>query len=232
MSSDVPTIYENKYQPIIDEILKTGAVGRHSMFQLKYFIVGKEPTHQSKMWRCLSEIESRNEQIQSIIDETLDLNDQIELTNIKKAKLIKILTNTGVGELSYSTPKLDELEIKELNIKINALDRKINKFSKSKAKIDKKLIEIQEEIMFFTEAYLSLAKKESLKPFDDINSQTEYWNEKISQDLNLRMLLGKPLDIEMIKTALALNEKAPIKQEVLGILEQTKQQISVEKNGR
>mgnify|MGYP003338271045 FL=1 len=73
MSSDVPTIYENKYQPIIDEILKTGAVGRHSMFQLKYFIVGKEPTHQSKMWRCLSEIESRNEQISSINIEKLDL---------------------------------------------------------------------------------------------------------------------------------------------------------------
>ena len=232
MSSDVPTIYENKYQPIIDEILKTGAVGRHSIFQLKYFIVGKEPTHQSKMWRCLSEIESRNEQIQSIADEKLDLNDQIELTNIKKAKLIKILTNTDVEELGCPTIKLDELETKELNIKINALDRKINKLSKSKAKIDKKLKEIQEEIIFFTEAYLSLEKKEVLRPFDDMNSQIEYWNEKISQDLNLRMLLGKPLDIEMIKTALALNEKAPIKQEVLGILEQTKQQISVEKNGR
>ena len=65
-----------------------------------------------------------------------------------------------------------------------------------------------------------------------MNSQIEYWNEKISQDLNLRMLLGKPLDIEMVKTALALNEKAPIKQEILGLLEQTRKQISMEKNGR
>ena len=100
------------------------------------------------------------------------------------------------------------------------------------AKIDKKLKEIQEEIIFFTEAYLSLEKKEVLRPFDDMNSQIEYWNEKISQDLNLRMLLGKPLDIEMVKTALALNEKAPIKQEILGLLEQTRKQISMEKNGR
>ena len=228
MSSVTSKIYEEKYQPIIEELLKTGAVSRHSLFQLKYFIIGKEPTHQSKMWRCLSEIESRNEQISSINIEKLDLIDKIELAQIEIAKLNKC----------KEYKELDDLDIKEISIKSNIINRKINKLSKNKEKIDKKLIEIQEEIIFFTEAYLSLEKKEALKPFDDVSSQTEYWNEKISQDLNLRMLLGKPLDIEMVKTALALNEKVPIKQELLGILEHTKKislehtKKSTEKNGR
>jgi prephenate dehydrogenase len=35
--------------------------GRHSYFQLKYFIVGKEPTPQAKIWQCLREMKARRD---------------------------------------------------------------------------------------------------------------------------------------------------------------------------
>lgn len=220
MSSDkINKIYEEKYKGKIDELLEIGGANRHSLFQLKYFIIGKEPTHQSKMWRCLSELESRKEQIEAIQLEQDEIDDKIQLLIIE---LKKIQSNDLESNL---------LTKEENSIKIRINERKKNKLLKSKEKLNKKLHEIQQEVIFFAEAYYSLEKIEALKPFDDVSSQTEYWNEKISQDLNLRMLLGKPLDIEMVKTALSLNEKAPVKQELIALLENSKK-ITMEKNGR
>ena len=212
-------IYEAKYKDKVNNLLEIGGVSRHSLFQLKYFIIGKEPTHQSKMWRCLSEIESRNEQLENIILEQEELIDKIKLLDIDKIRL-----------LNLSMPE-NNVEKEELLIRARMNDRKKNGLLKSQVKLDKKAAEIQQEIIFFTEAYYSLEKIEELKPFDDVNAQTEYWNEKISQDLNLRMLLGKPLDIEMVKTALALNEKVAVKQELLNLLDNSKK-LTMEKNGR
>lgn len=226
-NNEISKIYEDKYQAKIEELLKIGGVGRHSLFQLKYFIIGKEPTHQSKMWRCLSEIESRSDQLENISLEEEDLNDKIKLLNIERKKLLKVVNNDN----SNYGIELDELAKEEIEVKLSLNARKNKKLLKSQQKLEKKKTEIQQEIIFFTEAYYSLEKKEELKAYDDVNSQTEYWNEKISQDLNLRMLLGKPLDIEMVKTALSLNEKAQVKQELLTILENAKK-ISLEKHGR
>jgi hypothetical protein len=38
------------------------------------------------------------------------------------------------------------------------------------------------------------------------------WNEKISQEFDLRALLGLPVDLELAKTTLALDNHAPIRQ--------------------
>ena len=48
---------------INDVIQKQEINSRHSYFQLKYFLIGKEPTLQSKMWQCLRELKTRNESI-------------------------------------------------------------------------------------------------------------------------------------------------------------------------
>ena len=45
----------------IENIIKNEIVDRHSYFQLKNFLVGKEPTLQSNLWRCVREIKIRKE---------------------------------------------------------------------------------------------------------------------------------------------------------------------------
>ena len=50
----------------ISELLKNEVVSRHSYFQLKYFLIGKEPTNQAKMWQCLRELKARQEILNSV----------------------------------------------------------------------------------------------------------------------------------------------------------------------
>ena len=51
---------------------------RHSYFQLKYFLIGKEPTYQSKMWQCLRELRNRVESLDNMSLEIDELKDKIE----------------------------------------------------------------------------------------------------------------------------------------------------------
>jgi hypothetical protein len=68
----------------IDELLKTNNINqRHSYFQLKYFLIGKEPTLQSKMWQCLRELKTRSESLKNIVLENDDLKDKIEILEEK-----------------------------------------------------------------------------------------------------------------------------------------------------
>jgi hypothetical protein len=62
-------------------------------------------------------------------------------------------------------------------------------------------------------------------------AQAEYWNEKLTEEVNLRILTRRPLEIDLVKTALALNNNAPIKQAVLGMLQREQNRIIQEKNG-
>ena len=51
---------------------------RHSYFQLKYFLIGKEPTYQSKMWQCLRELRNRVESLDNMSLEIDELKDKID----------------------------------------------------------------------------------------------------------------------------------------------------------
>jgi hypothetical protein len=205
-------IYEEKYKNRADELASAGNFTKQSLFQLKYFVIGKEHTHQSKLWRCLTEIESRKDQLENINLELEDIKDQIELLKLEEI------------------PYRNEAEQK---IRTRIKERKILKITKNADKIAQKQEEIVRELIFFVEAYESLEKIEPLKPYDDIDVQTEYWNEKISQELNLRMLIGRGLDIEVVKTALSLNDKAPVKKEIANLLENSIKNKQLElKNGR
>ena len=50
----------------MDDLLKNEVVQRHSYFQLKYFLIGKEPTNQAKMWQCLRELKTRRQSLKAI----------------------------------------------------------------------------------------------------------------------------------------------------------------------
>ncbi len=59
----------------LDKVLDRRVVNRHSMFQLKHFVIGKEPTNQRRLWRCLEEMKVRREGLSGLktqMDETAD----------------------------------------------------------------------------------------------------------------------------------------------------------------
>ena len=228
MSSD---LYE-----IMEKILNTDIVNRHSYFQLKYFVVGKEPTHQSKLWRCLKELQARAESLEGIKIEIENGEDDLVLCRIEVERL-----NLALGTVTerleaalraddVSPPSLAplfQLEEKELYVKIKKSERRAKSMEKHLNTFSKRLKEVEEEANFFIKSFLSLEALEPLKPFDDLESQQSYWNEKFAEELNLRHLLGQPVSFELIKSILSLNNDSPIKMQIVNTLEK-KQNLILE----
>jgi len=204
----------SELQDKIQNLMKNAVVDRHSYFQLKYFVIGKEPTTQAKLWRCIRELEARNKSLQAIELEIEDTNDDIELLHIN----VKQLTDVYKEETEEG-----KIHVRKQERNTKAL---VEKLSDLKAK--KRYIE--EEATFFVQAFESLEKIEKIKPFDDLDAQTEYWNEKLKQELNLKIILRQPFDTELTKTILALDDKMPVKQTMCNILEtlRNSQQLEVE----
>lgn len=197
----------SELQDKIQNLMKNEIVERHSYFQLKYFVIGKEPTTQAKLWRCVRELESRNKSLQAIELEIEDTNDDIKLLHIEIKDLIRDSEKTD-------TEKTDTIKIliRKKERKTKALVEKLNDL-KSKKRY------IEEEATFFVQAFESLEKIENIKPFDDLDAQTEYWDKKLKQELNLKMILRQPFDTELTKTILALDDKMPVKQMMCNVLE-------------
>ena len=74
----------------MQSILSNEIAERHSYFQMKYFIVNKEPTTQAKMWQCLREIKARYESLEAIDMEIEDSKDNLELIDLDINKLNRI----------------------------------------------------------------------------------------------------------------------------------------------
>lgn len=196
----------------LERITKNESKERHSYFQLQYFLIGKEPTVQAKMWRCIRELKTRKESMEALNLEIEDANDDLELLDIEDTSF-GITADENVLKIS---------ERKKTRRKIGLQHRLTS--------LQNRLKSLEEESAFIVKAFQSLEKVEKLKPYDDLQSQKEYWNEKLSQDFNLRTLFGMPLDLELIKTILALNSDAPIKIDALNIMDSIQQKI--ENSGR
>ena len=182
----------------IDEVLKYVPESRHSYFQLKYFVIGKEPTIQAKLWKCLRELQVRKETIDDLLLSIEDQKDELELLEIRQAK--------------------EEPTDREQIIRKRQLERKRTKLLKSIEKLELDVKYATQEARFFLQAFEGLLKIEELKDYDDLEAQKEYWNESITQQINLKMLLQQPLDIELAKTALALHDDAPVKNQLIKLL--------------
>ena len=209
------------YAEICDMLDQKEVSNRHSYFQMKYFIVMKEPTHQARLWRCLREIEARKQALDAMKLEIEDTRDHQELLQFELGDL----------ELKVQGLPIDSLEYKKLSISKRSALRKQVALEGTLASLTHKYQETLEEAMFFVNTYKNLEKKAPLKPFDDFESQKEYWNEKISQEFHLMGLLGQPVGLELVKTALALEDSMPIKQQLIQKLTQTQNTIIQKKLG-
>lgn len=198
----------------INDVLKNEIVDRHSFYQLKYFIVNKEPTHQSKMWRCLRELKSRRDAMESIQLEMAEARDSRRLLDINLEKTKK--QNLGVTEL----------DIEELKIKERQIERQKIALAKTTIDLEKRLRENEQEASFFLSVFKELESHEPLKAYDSIEAQEEYWNERLAEEVRLKMLLNRPLDVELVKTVLAMGNNAPIKKEMVNVIGQLQERIA------
>ena len=198
----------------MDRVLANDVVNRHSLFQLKHFVVGKEPTHQSKLWRCLRELQARRESIQAVSVELENGRDELELCDIQ---LSRLRNKQVVVE--------DALDMRELVVLLRREERRKDSMVRSIDTLRKKLKDAEEEAVFFLKSFQSLEQLELLQPFDDVGAQQAYWNAKFAEELNLRALMGQPISYELVKSILSLNNDAPIKMQIVNTLESKQKQM-------
>jgi hypothetical protein len=217
MSSELE-IDSSNLRKEVEAALTNEIASRHSYFQLKYFVIGKEPTNQAKMWQCLRELKSRYESLVALELEIEENQDNLELLDIKISRV-----KTKGYEQSFGNPAnpipLDEttrmLNQKEYEINLRKLERQKKSMLKRADQLVEKHKFLEEEIIFFLNSFKNLEKIEKLKPFDDLQSQKEYWGNKLAEKINLKMLLQNPLDTELAETILALPDDIPVKQQMI-----------------
>jgi hypothetical protein len=113
---------------------------------------------------------------------------------------------------------LDELSKREIQIQTNQTNRQRASLEANILQLVERKNWIEEESRFFLETFKSILKTEPLKNFDDLDSQKEYWEEKLANKLNLKMLTSNQLDMEMVETIVALPDDMPIKKQILNTL--------------
>ena len=64
-----------------------------------------------------------------------------------------------------------------------------------------------------------------VKSLDDESAQKEYWNERLLEEFNLRIILKRPLDPDFVKTVMSLHDDAAVKKHVTAALENVQQQM-------
>lgn len=200
----------------VDSILeKADLPDRHSYFQIRKFIIGKECTIQAQMWQIVRELRARKETVESLKKQLEDAADNADLIDIKIQRHEHVMKNAdkfGIDEEDQA------LNIKESEINIRKLQREKEHLLKSIESVKRKVKHTQEESRYFLLAFEELEKYEELKPMDDSEAQSEFWNEKLLEEFNLRVLLNNPLDSELVKTIMSLNDDAPVKQHVTAMM--------------
>ena len=117
--------------------------------------------------------------------------------------------------VAYGDENQPELDRRELEIRIRQSDRQKKALAKNLEDLDDKERWLKDECLFFVETFKNLEKVEPLRPFDDIEAQSQYWNEKLTQKANIKMLTQNTIDSELVETIVALPNDLPIKKHTL-----------------
>jgi len=204
-----------------DEILSlTEIPDRSTFFQLKNFVLGKEPTIHGQIWACIRNISDRREQIDTLELEIENSEDELRLLDIQIER-IKM-------ENSINAPVLFEEEKK---IRVRKSERQKTALLKNTDKLKKKIKYILEELQYLTSAYDTLVDVAGdVKDLDDPDVQRNYWNEKLTEELNLTFLLKRPVSTELVHTILALDDDMPIKSQMMQILQRVQAQMVTDRD--
>jgi len=190
-----------------DMLSESRVSGRHTFYQLKHFVLGKEVTTQAKMWKCLRELEARLISAKAMASGIEEAEDDARMLQIKAEVLEK---KKAKGRLHR--------EYKE--IQARKLGRKRKGLMDSISEMKRRLNETEEEMGFFIGAYRQLEAIEPLRGHDDPEANSHYWDQNFAQELQLRLMFQKPLDLELIRSILALDDGSSTRKELVGMIEQ------------
>jgi hypothetical protein len=213
----------------VDAILAAADIpDRHSFFQIEKFIIGKEVTGQAQLWAIVRELRARRETVEQHHRDLSDAEDNLELLEIKVHRAERMIRRLAEDK-DGSGPDQD-LNIQELEINIRKLQREKESLIAAARKATKRLRSVVEEINYLAAGYEQIVEKVGgMKPFDDEASQKEMWNERLLEDFNLRAILQRPLDPEFVKTVLSLHDDAPVKKQVVAIVENIQKKMIADK---
>jgi hypothetical protein len=204
----------------VDSILNSAKMPeRHSFFQIKNFMIGKECTLQGQLWQTFREIRSRKDTLDAMFDQVAELEDNRELVDIQ------------IEQLSNSKLELtNELEQRRHDVLIRKAKRERNHLTKNITKLEEKIKYVGEEVTYLVSAFETLSKAEPMKALDDIEAQRQYWNEKLTEEMNLRLILNHPLDSDFVKTVMALEDTSPVKKQMVMMLQRLQEHIVAERD--
>jgi hypothetical protein len=172
-------------------------------FQLQFLLLGKEPTIQARLARCVDELRSRKREVEAIEDEIAETYDRIKL-----------------AELDFEDEKkCEDLSFARLMIKKDQMERR-RRAAERKIFDNQNILSCRlQEIQFLILAYNELTKAESQKDWDDMNVQLQYWEAKLGQDISNRASVKAPQDMEVLRTAMALPQGSSLKASLQKIIE-------------
>ena len=186
----------NKIKEILD---KNIVVNRHSDYQIEKFIIGKELTLDAQAWQCIRELKTRYESLVSLNMEIENILDDIEIK--------KIEIEEEKEKNSRKTPFLvRKLERSLANLQINH-----NKLLENKENYEKECEE-------FTKIFDKIDSKHVIKNWNNTESQAEYFENKFSNELNLDFLLGNPVNKELVRSILQLDNSSKTKVQFLKLI--------------
>lgn len=210
----------------VDTILKKVLLpDRHTYFQIEKFMIGKEPTAQAQLWAIARELQARSETVDTYKKDLADAEDGLELFDIKIERL-----DRTIKRLSQKKGLYTDLNIQECEINIRKLQREKEALIKSAQKANKRLKAVMEEMAHLAAGYDKIVEVAGeAKAFDDEQSQKEMWNEKLLEEFNLRIILQRPLDPEFVKTVMCLHDEAPVKKQVVNLIENIQTKMVAER---
>jgi len=199
---------------------------RHTFFQIEKFLIGKEPTGQAQLWQIVRELNARQETVESYKKQLIDCEDELELFDIRIERLNRNIRDLAKIEIEPTEGEYPDLRIQECEINIRKLQREKENLVKAAKKVQQKLKNVMEEMSFLAHGYDRIvAVVGEMKPLDDEAAQREYWNEKLLEEFNLRVMFNRPLDPEFIKTVLSLEDGSPVKGHVIGLVNNIQQKM-------
>lgn len=199
-----------------DVILKSYEIpDRSTYFQLKNFILGSEPTLHAQVVSCIRNIQDRREQIDDLYLQIEDSEDEIKLIDIQIERIER-------EEQSVAIYKWEEQKL----IEVRKIKRKKTSIEKNNLKLRNKIKYILEEIQYLNMSYDKLMEKlVELKPLDDYEVQIDYWNQKLTEEVNLSFMLNKPISTELVRTILSLDDDMGVKKQVVAMLYKAQQKM-------
>lgn len=190
----------NKIKDIIDKQI---VVNRHSDFQIEKFIIGKELTPSAQAWQCVRELKSRYESLTNLELELENILDDIEIKKIE------------IEEEKEKNTRKTPFLIRKLERGLKTLENNYQKMLENKRNYEfecEKLLEIFE----------SINNKFEIKNWNDMGAQVEYFENKFGNELNLDFLLGNPVNKELVKSILQLDNSSKLKNNFLELVNKRK----------